>query len=54
MSPAVGRSEPVIILASVLLPLPLAPTRPTAAPGEMVNETSFTAVTVFRSRPRTL
>ncbi len=38
--PDVGRSEPVISLASVLLPLPLAPTRPTAVPGASVNETS--------------
>ena len=53
ISPAVGRSEPVIILASVLLPLPLAPTSPTAAPGGTVKDTPSTAVTVLRRRPRT-
>ena len=53
MEPSVGRSEPVIMLASVLLPLPLAPTRPIADPGGMVNETLSTAVNVPLPRPRT-
>jgi hypothetical protein len=43
--PLLGRSKPVISLARVLLPLPLAPTSPTAAPGAMVSDTSCSAVT---------
>src|SRR5689334_6863146 len=39
--------------AMVDLPLPLAPTRATAAPGSMVNDTWSTAVIVPRPRPRT-
>lgn len=53
IDPEVGRSEPVIILAIVLLPLPLAPTRLTAAPGAIVNDTSSTAVNLpCRARAR--
>ena len=53
IDPEVGRSEPVIILAMVLLPLPLAPTRLTAAPGAIVNDTSSTAVNL-PAAPRAL
>ncbi len=52
IDPAEGRSEPVIIRASVLLPLPLAPTSPTAAPGAIVKDTSSTAVKRRRRWPR--
>ena len=37
--PSSGIMTPAIILSSVLLPLPLPPTRPTASPGATVNET---------------
>src|SRR5690242_6598331 len=53
IEPEVGRIEPMIIPASVDLPLPLAPTSATAPPGRTVNDTSSTAVRVPRRGPRT-
>ena len=49
--PEVGRSTPVIILAMVDLPLPLAPTSAIDIPGSRVKETSSTARVALPLRP---